>query len=272
MTTTPTYPWSDQLGQFVVWTVCVGPNDDTDCTNYYPHEHTGTLTADWGTAVAGFGRSDAEKCFGKRVTPRLIERFQDPDWIDDENYNPSDPSTWPTIGERIVPTWTESIVVDTDQRDQIHPKIELFDGAAGEVSVAGIIDGTYYVYPVVFQDAQFCYLPRCSGVGADFAGEHCLGGTGNFFPLEPYLPDCNPPVYPMDSITRFIPSSNTQEDILYNATWSYYIREDAPTDPNEVPDTSTINMNMVVYAPSEDWQALMTAMMELTYFYNGIYH
>ena len=269
MTQTPDieYPWLDQLGRFVVWTVCVGPNDENDCTNYFPHEHE-DLVANWGSAVAGFGE-ESTWLYGKRITPRLIERYVDPNW-DPDDYDPDNESTWPQIFERVVNTWTVGIEISTEQRDQIHPAIELYNGDPGTVSVSGIIDETYYVYPVVFQDAQFCYLPRCSSSGKNFTGEHCLGG-GGWFPLEPYDPDCDPPIYPMDSITRFIPSAQTEEDILYNLVWSYYINEEGD-DEFQVPKTASLKANMKVYAPSTDWMALMNSLMKLTYFYNGIYH
>lgn len=264
MTQTPDidYPWLDQLGRFVIWTVCAGPEDDS-CANYFPDE-----TASWGSAVAGFGE-ESTWIYGRRATARLIERYVDPNW-DPDDYDPDDESTWPQILERVVPTYTESITLSTAQQDQIYPAIELYDGASGEISVCGIIDETYYIYPVVFQDAQFCYLPRCSSSGKNFAGEHCLAG-GGWFPLEPYDPDCKPPIYPMDSITRFIPSVQTEEDIYYDSVWTYYVND--PTDSDhQIPATSSIKIHMKVYAPSTDWQALMMSMMKLTYFYNGIYH
>ena len=267
MTGTPTYPWLDQLGRYVIWTVCSAPGD-TQCSNLeVDYDNYVVPEGDWGDAVAAFGRNDSEKVFGRRITARLIERYQDPNWVPG-TYDPDDPNTWAGIIERIIPTYTESIILSTTQEDQIDPRIELYDGGAGEISVAGIIDGTYYVYPVVFQDAQFCYLPRCSGTGPNMR-EHCL--HGGWFPLEPFDPDCNPPVYPMDSITAFVPSSNTEEDIYYKATWNFYVNDGGESD-NQTPQSFDCNIHMDVFAPSEDWQSLMMSMMSMTYFYNGIYH
>jgi hypothetical protein len=268
MTSTPNYPWDDQIGRFVVWVVCTGP-DQNDCYNFYPHEYTesGTPTTSWGSAVAGF--DSVHELIGYRVTPLLIERYPNPNW-NDGGYDPGDSNTWPNILERVVTTYTESIVIDTDQRDQIHPNIELFDGDEGATSVAGIIDGTYYIYPVVFQDAKFCYLPRCSGTGSNYTGEICAFSKP--MPLEPYYPECNPPVLPMDAITSWVPSSRTQELITYSATWNYYVGEQG--DPYfEEPSTDTINLEMIVYAPSNDWGAMLNSYIKTyTYFGNGIYH
>ena len=254
------------LGQRHVWVICTGIDEST-CDNYIPEDPDVPEIADWGSATASFGE-EQYRIYGKRISPLLIERYLDPDWVED----PDDPDQLPAqVLERVVSTWTEKVTVDTEQKDQIYPNIELYDGIPnnGEQSVAGIIDGTYYVYPVVFQDAQFCYLPRCSGTGDNFKGEHCLGGLG-WFPLEPYDPDCDPPIYPMDSITTFLPSTQTVANIRYTSTWEYYNLEDDPDKENLL--TSSITLDMTVYAPSQDWMALMQSMMKLTYFGNGIYH
>lgn len=265
MTETPTsYPWDDQIGRFHVWVICIGL-DQSSCYNFYPHESGDT--ASWGSAVAGF---DAYyELNGFRVTPLLIERYIDPDW-DPDDYDPDDEDTWPSILERVVSTYTDSLVMDTEQRDQIHPNIELYDGDEGPTTVAGIVDGTYYIYPVVFQDAKFCYLPRCSSTGKNFSGEICA--YANPIPLEPYLPDCEPPVLPLDTITTWVPSSRTEEVITYTSTWTYYVNE--PLDPNyQVPQSTSINLAQTVYAPTNDWASMLQSYIKTyTYFGNGIYH
>lgn len=260
------------LGERFVWVICTG-QDETTCTNYIPGDPDVPDVADWGGATASFGEVDQYRVYGKRISPLLIERYLDPDWEpnpnepDDPNYDPD----WPEqqILERVVPTWTESVVVSTEQRNQIHPAIELYDGEPenGEQSVAGIIDGTYYIYPVVFPEARFCYLPACSS-SLDPPLERCVWDGG--FPLEPYYPDCDPPIYPMDAITQAQPSPYTSKIITYSATWNYYRLEEDPDRTNLL--STSINADMIVYAPSTDWAAFMLAMMEYTYFYNGIYH
>ena len=253
------------LGERHVWVVCTAPGQES-CTNHIPEDpdQADPYVADWGSATAAWGSTEQYQVFGKRISALLIERILDPDWVEDPD---DDDQLPPEIVERVIPTWTKQITVDTPTPELIYPAIELYDGIPenGEQSVAGIIDGTYYVYVVVFPDSRFCYLPRCSGT-YEFGGEVC----NQDFPLEPYDPNCNPPVYPMDSITSFVPSSRVVETIEYNATWEYY-RLDTDPDKNNLLSTS-LKLNMTVYAPSNDWQALMQSAMELTYFYNGIYH
>ena len=258
------------IGKHIVWTVCVGPNDGSQCTDYYPTV-SGSNLADWGTAIAAFGQSEPERVYGKRVTARLIETYIDEDADD---YDPGDP--YASVVDRIVDTYTVKTEIDTDQRDQIHPAIEIadYDGTAqdGATGVAALIDGTYYVYPVVFQDSQFCYQRRCaSSYPTGSNTEVCLGANRTNFPFEPYDPDCNPPIYPMDSITAFVPSQNTVENIRYDAEWQYYDLEVDPNKTNLI-TSDKLYLDMEVQAPAADWQALMKSMMELTYFYNGIYH
>lgn len=249
------------LGIKHVWVVCTA-SDSSSCYNYIPQDAGVSGTADWGTATAAWGGADPYKVYGKRVSPLLINRTLNP------LYNPNNPELYPQYLEEIVPTWTHRVTISTPTPDLIYPQIELYDGIPedGAQSVAGIIDGTYYVYVVVFPDANFCYLPRCSGTGEAFGGEICNQG----FPSEPYDPNCNPPIYPMDAITAFVPSTRVSETITYNATWEYYNLDSDPGKSNLL--TNEITLNMTVYAPSNDWSALMKAAQELTYFYNGIYH
>lgn len=253
------------LGERVVWVICTGADEST-CSNYIPADPNVPTTADWGSASASFGEVEAYRLYGKRISPLLINRILDPDWIDD-----GDPDNIQDIVEQIVPTYTVRVEIDTSQRDQIHPAIELYDGVPsdGSQSVAGIIDGTYYVYPVVFQDAEFCYIPRCSGQYPNNTDiEICLSGEGTF-PLEPHDPDCTPlPVYPMDAITKWSPSPTPYHDITYSVTWSYY----RGSSPSGTLETATINAVMRVYPPNNDWTAMEAYMKAYTYFYNGIYH
>jgi hypothetical protein len=267
MTGTPNYPWDDQIGRYVVWTICTGPNQ-SDCSNVEDvYNSLVSPTASWGSATAGFDTT--HELNGYRITARLVDRYPDPNWVPGL-YDPDDPNTWAPVIEKVIPTYTESIVMDTAQRDQIHPAIELYDGAAGASSVAGIIDGTYYIYPVVFQDAKFCYLPRCSGTGANFTGEVCAYAKP--IPLEPYFPDCKPPVYPLDSITQWIPSIQTEELITYTATWNFYVNDSGESD-NQVKQSRSITLNQTVYAPSNDWASMLQSYIKTyTYFGNGIYH
>lgn len=240
----------------VYWTVC-----KPGCSTIkVPVASGGNTTTDWGTTTAGFGTK--YQLYGYQITPELyaINNAVDPD---DPGYDPSDPNQ--PLYETLIDTYTHSLVMDTNQRDQIHPAIELYDGAAGVTAVAGIIDGTYYVYPVVFQDSQFCYLPRCST--ATGQGEKCIAGEG-VFPLEPYDPDCSPPIYPMDSITAFVPSGQTEAVITYTCTWTYNLG----TTPTSATQSHVLTLNQKVLAPSANWQELMMQMMSYTYFYNGIYH
>lgn len=271
MTETPEV--DDLLGQRLVWIVCTAPGEES-CTNHIPgdpRDDDGEQTeyiASWGTATAAFGEIDAYRVYGKRVSALLIERELNPEYIEEgePGYDPD----IPRIIERVVPTYTQEIRISTPTPELITPAIELYDGIPenGEQSVCGIIDGTYYIYPVVFPEAKLCYLERCSGVYDDFKGEICSSDIG--LPLEPYKPECDPPVYPMDAITQWVPSDRVEETIEYNATWEYYNLEEDPDRNNLL--SAGLKLNMTVYAPSADWATLLNSYQKLTYFYNGIYH
>ena len=252
------------LGNKHIWIICTG-QDQSTCSNYSPDDPDTPDVADWGSATAAFGDVDTYKVYGKRISPLLIDRTVNP------LYDPDDIDLYPQYVERVVSTYTQSVEVDTDMAEFVYPAIELYDGIPenGEQSVAGIIDGTYFVYPIVFKDADICYLPRCSGVGTDFTGEVCADGVDPF-PLEPYFPDCDPPVFPMDAITSWIPSSQPYVDIKFKSTWNYYNLETDPSKNNLI--TKEIELDMRIYPPPYDWNAGKYFYDKYTYFGNGIYH
>ena len=253
------------LGERHVWVISTAPGVEY---NYVPGDPDTPDTADWGSATAAFGDTESVKLYGKAMAPLLINRILDPTWVEDPDDPDQDP---PGIVEEVIPTYTVQVDVDTEQRSQIHPAVEIYDAIPpdGARTPAGLIDGTYYVYPVVFDNAEFCYLPRCSGQYPSGSNiERCISGEGTF-PLEPLDTDCTPiPVYPMDAITKWSPSPDPYRDITYTAEWSYY-RGSSPTGTLE---TNTITLVMRVYPPNNDWEAMEAYMRQYTYFYNGIYH
>ena len=76
------------LGIRHVWVICTGLDQST-CSNYIPEDPDVPLVADWGSATAAFGEIDTYRVYGKRISPLLIERILDPDWVEDPDDKPS---------------------------------------------------------------------------------------------------------------------------------------------------------------------------------------
>ena len=115
-----------------------------------------------------------------------------------------------------------------------------------------------YIYPLVFDRANFKYIPRLSGgTQSTYEGEVDITTTG-WFPTEPYDVDRN--IYPMDSITKFKPDDREFRTITYTVS--------IVTDI--VSGTATVIQD--VYQPTSSWGGLLDQLLQICYFTNGIYH
>lgn len=257
------------LGRFIRWTVCSGPNSCYD---------TEESEANWATVYASLiGEIPLN---GFTVAGSVWNRVVDPDW-DEDLFDENDSDTWPGYIEvpvsHVNVSTQISTVVDPDRNT---PAIELFGQIENNPdnpidpnwpywSLCGIVDGSYYIYPVVFPDARFCYLPRCSGT-YNFQGEQCVKDTG-WFPLEPYDPTAEPPLYPIDALTAFVPSSQIEFLFEYAVSFTYRIVGESEDDFGQE-FTAGLKLYQTVLAPNHNWEALMQQIISMSYFGNGIYH
>lgn len=125
-------------------------------------------------------------------------------------------------------------------------------GAAATAYISG------YLYPRVFDNSAFKYVPRLSGGTQDtYEGEIDVKVTG-WFPTTPYDPEKN--IYAMDSITSVIPDDRETVTITYNLVFESDLA------------SGTIAVYQDVYQPTYDWENLIDQLLELCYFTHGIYH
>ena len=285
MTTTP-FPWDNQYtGRIIKWTICSGTGN---CEELYSPEFQLDAqgqpiypTAVWDTVYANLIGENLLN--GWTIAGDVYDRVLDPDW-DPNDYDPLDESTWrqaQLIPVNHVNVSTQIVTTNNDDDWEYNvPNINLFGQIENNPdnpidpnwpywSLCGFEDGSYYVYPVVFPDAKFCYLPACSGT-YNFEGEQCVEDTG-WFPLEPYDPTADPPIYPLDTVTSFVPSSQTERLFEYEVTFIYRtVDENHPDFGTE--QTATLQVEQTVLAPTYDWAAMLETLMSMTYFGNGIYH
>ena len=115
-----------------------------------------------------------------------------------------------------------------------------------------------YMYSLVFDQSRFRYVPRMSGETQDsYQGEISINQTG-WFPDQPHDPARD--IYPMDSVTRVKPDGREMRTVTYTCNFTSDLAS----------DTCTILQD--VYQPTYNWGDLIQQLLELTYFYHGIYH
>ncbi|AEC53004.1 hypothetical protein SCRM01_057c [Synechococcus phage S-CRM01] len=137
----------------------------------------------------------------------------------------------------------------------------------GEWAEGGIEDDSGYIYTEVFDQTFFYYLPPFSGANEDeFTGEvEAING----FPDEPYDPANG--VYPMDTITRYLPDQRSSVIITYTVETEYVIGHSGPQGSQDIL-TDTITIYHEVSQPVFNWGLQLLALQQKTYFFNGIYH
>ena len=75
-----------------------------------------------------------------------------------------------------------------------------------------------YSYCRIFDQAQVEYYPRLSP-----DGQGILNAKFAPLPGEPYLPNNNPPLYPIDAVTSFIPDEREIVNVTYKLTTTYEV-------------------------------------------------
>jgi hypothetical protein len=142
----------------------------------------------------------------------------------------------------------------------------------------GIVDDTGYIYPKVFDQSRFFYLPALSGGTKEtFKGE--VEATSGF-PTEPYDPKKD--IYPIDTVTKFSPDEREEVTVSYKITTKYIVSgitlgpqggvlPGLPIQPS--PElTHEMTIYQVVKQPSNNWGDQLKGLLARSYFSNGIYH
>ena len=129
-----------------------------------------------------------------------------------------------------------------------------------------------YSYLDVFDEAEMEYVERCSHqMTEDYEGEISIRREG-YFPTQPLDPgfvwNGRPnPLYPMDSVTKFIPDQ--REEVTVSYTVGFTATFEALAAQQWVSETITVHQK--VLAPQEDWADLLEALLDTCYFTHGYY-
>ena len=120
-----------------------------------------------------------------------------------------------------------------------------------------------YIYALVFDEALFEYIQRRGGPYTDEIFIKDPAVLGGWFPQEPYVPENDPPIYPMDTIPAFVPDEREYIDVHYNVSISGNIAGGGAI-------SESLDINQTCIAPTRNWQKLLKSLLEKTYYYNGI--
>ena len=129
-----------------------------------------------------------------------------------------------------------------------------------------------YSYLDVFDRAEMMYVERCSHqMMDDYVGEISIQREG-YFPTTPLDPSFTwqgrpNPLYPMDSVTKFIPDDREYRNITY--TVGFTATFEALAAQQWVSETITVHQK--VLAPQENWPNLLEALLDTCYFTHGWY-
>ena len=150
------------------------------------------------------------------------------------------------------------IMFTTDNGD------ELFTADPGdfnedEFAIAGITDGTKYSYTRVFDQAEITYIPRLS-----VAGQYPVGN--GVLPDRPYDENANPPLYPIDLLTSFLPDDRDSVTVRFNLVTKW--KADGDTFTTSV----TINHTCTQDTDFSNIAGKIKAYQKASYFGNGLQH
>jgi hypothetical protein len=135
------------------------------------------------------------------------------------------------------------------------PRIYVVD----EYATAGITDGTRYSYNRVFDEASISYLPRLS-----LAGQ--MPVENGVLPDQPYDENADPPVYPIDLLTSFLPDDRDSVTVTFILTTVW------DAGDGEVTTVATINHTCTQDTDFSNIAGKIKSYQKASYFGNGLPH
>lgn len=245
-------------------------NEDLDFIARVFNNDPGQDTVKWPDIDIGSGGGDINYQFVE-IAPRLtfVEETEPggpqyvwPSWtIYDQEIKVSPSDAGPQDNMFVTdtsngPTFYQT--PDPGPTDQPGNREAAWGGRAG-------VDGGEYKYGTILS-GDFAYLPAFSGNTRDtFSGE--ISGP---FPDKPYDPDND--IYPMDTITRFVPDEIQERTITYTITTWYRLYEFEPDLGPEGSVTTTVTQKLTTDDDENDFSELLEESLKKTYYYHGIYH
>ncbi len=234
----------------------------------YPYPGSQTPYSFTGTAI-GYG-DDAPPLNGYRI----LTRYKVVNLIPGTPANPGNPNAVPPVPATdgtdpsytyTYPAWTlisqtmtcSNRAVETPGNPFItNDGNEYISATPGPVAPAGVIssgitDGMKYDYFKVFDEADFAHIPPLEPYNSEPIENVRI-------PQIPYEPAADPPLFPVDAITSFVPDEREQVTLTYTLTtvWSG--------------GTDVITVSQVVTQNQKDWKKILKEALRKTYYYHDL--
>ena len=115
-----------------------------------------------------------------------------------------------------------------------------------------------YNYVLVFDQAIFEYIQRLAGPFTEQIRLIEPAITGEWFPSEPWDPEANPPIYPIDTIPAFVPDERETVDVSYSLSVT------------TATGSGSISITQTCIAPTRDWGKMLKALLNRCYYTHEI--
>lgn len=122
-------------------------------------------------------------------------------------------------------------------------------------AIAGIVDGTCYDYFKVFDESASGYIEPLSPYTSEPVEDESI-------PTTPYDPSANPPLYPIDALTKFVPDTRESVVVGYSLSTTYNLGSGDITD--------VVSVFHTVTQTTDDWSAQVQSLVDRSYYANGI--
>ncbi len=232
----------------------------------YPYPGSQTPYSFTGTAI-GYG-DDAPPLNGYRI----LTRYKIVTYIPGTPSNPGDPNAVPPVPSSpgsdpsysyVYSTWNlisqtmtcTSHAIDTPGNPFIDNTVDAqyISPAPGvySESSSGITDGMKYDYFKVFDQSEFDHIPPLSTYDAPPEENVRI-------PQIPWAPDADPPLFPIDAVTSFVPDEREQVTVTYSLTtvWSG--------------GTDVITISQVVTQNQKDWKKILKEVIDRSYYTHNL--
>ena len=115
-----------------------------------------------------------------------------------------------------------------------------------------------YNYVLVFDQSIFEYIQRLAGPFAEQVRLVEPVITGEWFPSEPWDPENDPPIYPIDTIPAFVPDERETVDVDYSLSVATSV------------GSGSITIKQTCIAPTRDWAKMLKALLNRCYYTHAI--
>ena len=122
---------------------------------------------------------------------------------------------------------------------------------AASIVTSGITDGMKYDYFKVFDETVIDHIEALQPYNS-------VPVEDKRVPTIPYQPDADPPVFPIDALTAFVPDERESVTVTYTLTtvWSG--------------GTDVISINQVVTQNTENWKAVIKNLIKRSYYTHNL--